>query len=1704
MRGFVEIYKGRDDDMELLHADDNIVVDGAKEHIADLLTFIPPPTRAPYDLSSTARSNRNSYLPASASLDTSNFNVRGMTIGSARGNYDFRNSRITPSASEEFQNHKGFYHLLPYVNNHDYRSYSWNEYSPFAEKVELFGDNKFESVGFDILKQHGQNILGINNVGTFNNFTRVHDYLLLPEGWTGAARYEGDYLGPGANGRGLRLKNVIAGGCWAELLRGSPPQRITEIDQTYKVTWDFLALDNNSQRMLMWDNQWGGTRMYPSDYTTLGPCSHTFSPKISSHLLAWSGMFRFGFGSTLEGTGADITIDNMKLYKMTNPPFGSSLFAVSAADFTQSLGAEPESQWEEDPVYDEDPYKQMRPKNWVVENEDYENWENGDKTGTINDPSIPMSYVSCVNISTEWGSPAYVSGLVFNRWVGDDPLTTGVSSLGMYFDPEESRPDGWNELSAGTYKLKYTFLGSNEANGYQLYVDNYPGGNPVDENTDSQEIAFLDTTPGTKNSYSSVFAYDGDLTREIEFTVDEQSEGRPFGIWANKFLDPGGGAGNTIPVYCGICHLRLYRRVGEDAIDPHWELILEGSPSFGNDTSGPGLDFKSSNVGDQAILRQNIELKKGNSYRFNITASGSDPVKIRLYRQRHTHISDPTEPFDFKYNAFLSARQALDASTGLYRDTGKIIKLTGNRSTHTVDFRIPENPIDTSAYSEDGTSYYWEIILPADASDFLSDISIDNVDLIDLEQEVLRNASFTETESIIPNSELLRKTLAPSYGANPKGLKILGVYDFSGTPDNIDLWRGAARDVVSPIDKNTTYPNVHQWNRQTHNPKVITPNAASITTSGSVSYVFSSVGLSSVPDVGYVDINCLNRGSVSPLTTRAHLGAEFQIKDLGMFTDSLGTLANSLGDKSRNIPMQLSFWYSTENPAADKPLTVTLWATDPQGARHHYGFSAWDPGNSGGWNQRNMWHESPLGTGGNYLTGPGTIPKTGQGEWKKISTLVNLTQDMYENPEDYKFDLRFRPLGQGSNWRSTYIKGISFGPIPGWRYGYLGPSSTAGISEGDALILDLFSHTDSGTGISDSGELFIGATFSGMVPAGVSPQPQYSLIVKYKTKAGVTDDTDVCNLQLSGVTGSGWAKWHYNWGREQNRWEACPPSIASNIKQKLSGTNGSFVTSSLPITGMNQEVGGHGPLFTNVHQEFFLRIGYEMDVQIEFESIKLMQTSRSGYTGSFNKDSLNPSMPTREQFDFTQDNPFWADGVMTKFDVSAIQVDFIPSGYVNGLDEGGYVQVINPVDIRAAKSGIHFMKTQRDLGIVQGDIVTVSYGQYDGGTSTYQSLVITVWDPIQKEQSWWNGSDWVNSGFATVLLSGNEVPATSVSGNYPFLERQASGIPIQGSQFHDDTRWKVQLYTANEAGGTPPFVHRRSPVKIYKTGRMVTVADGSVVFNQDISYASSLPNVDISPMDRTLQPASLDGSGPARMGHFLNSIEFSGAPESSGLKLEQVIQNGCFLPGSGLELGKYSFGHTDKDTVNAFSGIVSGMLNQQSVINSDGYIMETPGSVSAYTIKDSSAGYVVSATPVSSTYGLSAYNSNPAKGINGREVKYVLTLTANDWRFLDYYYGGLGNIGLHVFDFPATAKKFAGELCNDQVPQPFLNRDTGTPYGTPGNMGAGGKTSLYNLTDATKNPVFKLFAKKIFQPGGLKLNHVDYNDFITIVWGIKF
>ena len=236
------------------------------------------------------------------------------------------------------------------------------------------------------------------------------------------------------------------------------------------------------------------------------------------------------------------------------------------------------------------------------------------------------------------------------------------------------------------------------------------------------------------------------------------------------------------------------------------------------------------------------------------------------------------------------------------------------------------------------------------------------------------------------------------------------------------------------------------------------------------------------------------------------------------------------------------------------------------------------------------------------------------------------------------------------------------------------------------------------------------------------------------------------------------------------------------------------------------------------------------------------------------------------------------------------------------------------------------------------------------------------------------------------------------------------------------------------------------------------------------SGPSSLMPVPPTPMDETLQPPIfadvLETSGPGRLGHFLNYYEFSGSYPT--LHLLDIRQHGCYLPSGGIDFAGSSFGYTHPGPlVNDMSGIQTGDLNSVSAINSEGFILESRVARTSQTTQDASGGFIVSgnALEVSAT----------------REVRYILTINYKDWKFLDYYYGGIGAIGLWTLDRDKTLMKYQDESETAKI-------------------------DLYNIADITKNPVFKLFSKKVFLPGGLDIDLATgtHTDYLTISWSIKF
>jgi hypothetical protein len=242
-----------------------------------------------------------------------------------------------------------------------------------------------------------------------------------------------------------------------------------------------------------------------------------------------------------------------------------------------------------------------------------------------------------------------------------------------------------------------------------------------------------------------------------------------------------------------------------------------------------------------------------------------------------------------------------------------------------------------------------------------------------------------------------------------------------------------------------------------------------------------------------------------------------------------------------------------------------------------------------------------------------------------------------------------------------------------------------------------------------------------------------------------------------------------------------------------------------------------------------------------------------------------------------------------------------------------------------------------------------------------------------------------------------------------------------------------------------------------------------------------------TPMDEALQSKGKAGT-PGELGHFLNRIPYFSVssfalnqvrsydspahPSPTGEKtFEEAVAMGAYLPSGGFYFGPGAFG------TSGVSGLISGTLNTVGVVNSDGYIYQHP--FSGTNEFDASAGFITS-----------SYVTQPYAGWTHKPkvVRYVVKVHKDDWKYLDYYMGGIGALGLHSLDYKKTYAKLGTSLA--------VSSNSVNYY-------QGQRVALYNVADPSRNPVFRLTNKKVTFAPGL---HIDYQntDWLTIIWDIDF
>tara|TARA_Y100000004_G_scaffold173130_1_gene210666 strand:+ start:1761 stop:4643 length:2883 start_codon:yes stop_codon:yes gene_type:complete len=656
---------------------------------------------------------------------------------------------------------------------------------------------------------------------------------------------------------------------------------------------------------------------------------------------------------------------------------------------------------------------------------------------------------------------------------------------------------------------------------------------------------------------------------------------------------------------------------------------------------------------------------------------------------------------------------------------------------------------------------------------------------------------------------------------------------------------------------------------------------------------------------------------------------------------------------------------------------------------------------------------------------PLKIPKSAS--WKFVSIPINF----HTFTDDLQGDITVRFLGAGtaSAFQSWYIASPSFGRIPGIDNQYTNASSFIYPLESSALACR-FQHNQF---------QFNHPYFSQKV-TGLEEGRSYYLAIKYKT-INSSQAPKIELLKNNSIADDLEEYDYYNFTTHQ--WEQSSAGYPVNDAPYTLPLSTSVVTETVgPITGVSAN---------DVYIRWIPNSRNQLDtsefVGFELSEIKVVDAPHILFQGDYNLDNYTED---------TSDNAVFTKSPVIKNTLKNLHYNKTAAVNVQSNPSGTdyYAQFDFKEDASAGRFDITHTMTKEELAPLSGDYIHYAF-KYQH-TANVNGIAVELKAHTSDDKTYTYDSDasgWRRNTDDLAAWS-NPTDNTITVGAGTFFEYFSDGIPSPRF-LDDDTRleFKITPYASKDAAGnytaSADSSLLLSDIRVYRSNSSFDIS----------SFTPESP----SPLDTTVQTSSV---GPGKLGHFLNYISFSAHGAYADLDFEDIVSHGCYIPSGGITLPADTFGYTnDGSRVNDMSGAaVVGKLNDTSSVNSDGFILESRVARGSQVEGDASAGFVVSAIgTLSST----------------REVKYILTIKYEDWKFLDYYYGGIGSIGLWTLDRKKTLAKYADETETASI-------------------------DLYNL-DPARNPVFKLFAKKIFLPGGLKLNEASSNDdYITIHWGITF
>ena len=646
-------------------------------------------------------------------------------------------------------------------------------------------------------------------------------------------------------------------------------------------------------------------------------------------------------------------------------------------------------------------------------------------------------------------------------------------------------------------------------------------------------------------------------------------------------------------------------------------------------------------------------------------------------------------------------------------------------------------------------------------------------------------------------------------------------------------------------------------------------------------------------------------------------------------------------------------------------------------------------------------------------------------------------------------------------------------------------------------------------------------TWDNLNPDGLSRKGLYQLTAAIYGPNANTGATLISDLALKGQgLGTGvdiWKELYYNWGTQS--WQPEPIQTTDYYSEQQDVTPESFIsTPSTLITGMCL----YG---LDRDTEYQLNIidtsgGNYTIHDISLQDVSLVNNSgRSRWirdaskwtsepygTDHFSEYSDGMVLKLRNK---NNGSPILADttspSAMTSWLMPGNVMFNSTSGYTGASSAPIFVPTTRVKNAKAATFGQWFIQnfTLGEYNLKGGDMFAVGLEALSlerVGTTIQMAINASYngrrynYDPVSRE--WTVTNDLLTKNF-TLNNRDDQEPDEfyADAATWSQLLSPVVVAPIFGAE----TKITASFVVQEDSGNL-----RDIDIKNFKVYRWVDASSNQYHVSGPTFNFPEFP----FPADTTLQSVQPSGN-PGQLGQFLNRINFfkyyptklrsqvtpknidvSGlravnnpmSPSITGEKtLEEAVAMGAYLPSAGLFFGSGTYGvQNSVDAALGLApgrGLVVGVLNQMGVVNSDGYIYRHPHTPSNADARDASAGFLVS-----------SFLSDPTNTYSHKTIRYILKLHKDDWRFLDYYMGGLGALGLNTLDYKKSYKKLgtAWQLSG-----------TGATYDGTTRVG------LYKIADPSRNPVFNLTNKKVTFPPGLKIDY-GTTDYITIIWDINY